>query len=114
MLDPVTIIKFGQIFQYQMLNKSLICVALQIKIQQEFRNIQGLQIQTQMQRIIFFLRICENTNKDHLVVPYDPPFPPSDIKGEIFQNSLVMIPVQSTPNLKLLLPKDIGKCQKYQ
>ena len=43
----------------------------------------------------FFLRICENTNTDHLVVPYDPPFPPRDIKGKIFQNSLVMIPVQS-------------------
>ena len=95
MLDPVTIIKFGQIFQNLTLDKSMIYVALQIKIQQEFRNIQGLQIQTQMQRITFFLRICENTNTDHLVVPYDPPFPPSDIKGEIFQNSLVMIPVQS-------------------
>ena len=73
----------------------MIYVALQIKIQQGFSNIQGLKIQTQMQKIYFFLRTCENTNKDHLVVPYDPPFPPSDIKGEIFQNSLVMIPVQS-------------------
>ena len=94
MLDPVTIIKFGQIFQNLTLDKSMIYVALQIKIQQGFSNTQGLKIQTQMQKKLF-LRICENTNKDHLVVPYDPPFPPRDIKGEIFQNSLVMIPVQS-------------------
>ena len=92
----------------------MVYVALQRKIQQEFRNIQGLQIQTQMQKMTLFLRICNNTNKDHLVVPYNPPFPPSDIKGEIFQNSLVMIPVQSTLNLKLLLRKNKGQCRKYQ
>ena len=60
MLDPVTIIKFGQIFQNMTLDKSMIYVALQIKIQQEFRNIQGLQIQTQMQKITFFF---ENMRK---------------------------------------------------
>ena len=113
MLDPVTIIKFGQIFQNLTIDKSMVYVAFQRKIQQEFRNIQGLQIQTQMQKMTLFLRICKNTNKDHLVVPYDPPFPPSDIKGKIFQNSLVMIPVQSTLNLKLLPRKNKEKGQKY-
>ena len=54
LLDPVTIIKFGQIFQNLTLNKSMIYVALQIKIQQGFSNIQGLKIQTQMQKIFFF------------------------------------------------------------
>ena len=113
MLDPVTIIKFGQIFQNLTLDKSMVYVALQRKIQQEFRNIQGLQIQTHAKNDSF-LRICKNTNKDHLVVHYNPPFPPSDIKDEIFQNSLVMIPAQSTLNLKLLLRKNKGQCRKYQ
>ena len=41
----------------------------------------------------FNIEIFQNSFwPDHLVISHDPPLPPGDVKGEVFKDSIVVIP----------------------